>query len=208
MTEKQQELARIRRIKLPRVEDPEKPKRRTADIFAYDRAKIYIRDGVLLDPERKVLPRWKQTLYDDLRIINFVNTDEGTKLDAGDGEGVSVDDGGPFRLRVLRNIGDGRAGFLGIGAVIEVSAVRYVLLRTEEARCRCGTPHRYEPVPDDTPICDGILPTNFPSHMPKARAMAAKGLKKPESELSFAEIVTFFEKRKNGAETFGGNGAK
>ena len=214
LTQQQQELARLRRMKPPVVVDPDKPVRR-ADPFKYERAEVYIRDGVLLDPNRKVLPRWKSTVYDGLFRMSFVSTEKGERIDFGDGPGEIVNSGGPFRCRVLAsfldNPGDGPVKRLDIGAVIEVPATKYCLIRSAELAYNTGgacSKRRYEPVPDDTPLRDGVLPSNFPSNMPKARKMAAQGLKKPEEDLSFAEIVRWFEKRKNGAETFGANGAK
>jgi hypothetical protein len=206
LTQQQQELARVRRIKPPITVDPDKPQRKT-DPFRYDRAEIYIRERVLFDPNRRVLPRWKRTLYDGKGVVSFISTDQGEKIDAGDGVGISIDEGGPFKLRVLKNIGDGRGGFLGIGAVIEKSAVEYALIRSQELRCATGAPHRYEPVPDDVELRPtGVLPKNFPSHMPKARKLAAQGLKKPEQDLTFAEIVKFFEQGGKAPEIFGANG--
>jgi hypothetical protein len=205
LTEQQKELARVRRIKPPVVIDPDKPVRKT-DPYRYERKEIWLAEGVLLDPNRKVLPKWKKTLYDGTGVVSFISTDQGEKCDAGDGVGISIDEGGPFKLRVIRKIGDGRGGFFGIGAVIERNAVEYCLIRSGELGCARGNNPRYEPVPDDTPLRDGVLPANFPSHLPKARAIAAKTLNKPGDDLTFAEIVDVFRKRGNGAEIFSANG--
>jgi len=40
------------------------------------------------------------------------------------------------------------------------------------------------------------LPQGFPSNLGKARLIAGRGLKRPPDELTFQEIVSFFEKRK------------
>lgn len=194
LDQQRQELAHVRRLNAS-AEPRFVPKP-----IAHQKQTVFLRDGVLLDPNRKVSAFWSVTAYCGVsRMIARINTLQGQVLDAGDGPGISNDSGGPFRLRVLASMGSRP----GIGSVIEVSAVEYVLLRAEqlEAEATPGGRPRFEPVPNDVSVRGALLPSNFPTHLPKARALAAKGLDK--LDLTFAEIVKFFEKAKPVVETFG-----
>jgi hypothetical protein len=209
LIEQQAALARVRKIKIPKQtadDGPVRPGSTRQERFKYQRVEVSIRDGVLLDPKRPVLSAWLGTVYDGLYRMEFVTTNEGEKIDFGDGPGVSIDDGGPFRVRVLASFWDGAGKRRDIGEVIDVPATKYCLIRSAELAgvSGGGIKPRYEPVPSGlVPLRGPVLPANFPSNMSKARRMAAVGLKKQEHELSFAEIVKWFEKRKNGTETFG-----
>ena len=85
----------------------------------------------------------------------------------------------------------------------ECRATKYCLIRSAELSIdqnHGAGVRRYEPVPDATPLRGPILPDNFPSSYAKAKAQTAQGLKKAESDLTFAEILKFFEKKKSNAE--------
>jgi hypothetical protein len=75
------------------------------------------------------------------------------------------------------------------GAVVELSAVQYILCRAES----CGDNHnpRFEPVPDNEPLHDPILPPNFPSNYQKARRIASRALKKSPDEITLEDCIKF-----------------
>ena len=140
--------------------------------------------------------------------MSFVSTEEGERWISVTVQEFRLTKAGPFHVRALASFLDNdgkRPGVrrLDVGEVIEVSATKYVMIRGDELAIdqnHGAGKRRYEPVSDDTPLRGPILPDCFPSHYPKAKAQAARGLEKPESELTFAEIVKFFEKKKSNAE--------
>lgn len=177
--EQAKELARIRHIRLEADKEagPEK-------VTPYRKATAFVREGILLDPNRRVAAVWKKTAH-DRAMLNF---DAKTSLwDAGDGPGIISDWNGPFLLRVLRGP--------DIGAVIEVDAVEYIFARGDYQRNPNN--HRFEPVDDSEPLRGPILPAGFPSDIRKARAIAGKALKKEPAELSLPDLLAFFSKRKD-----------
>jgi hypothetical protein len=202
LKDQQKQLAHIRRIK-PQAVEPEL-NQRYKQRFDYKTVEVFIRDGVRLDEKRSVLKAWKRTAHDGLYRFSYVSTNEGEKLDFGDGPGVSDDSNGPFKVRVLAPMrGFNGDGFIDVGQVIEVPATRYCIIRSAELARETsglGARPRFEPVPDETPLRGPVLPAGFPSHLPKAFKMAAKDLNKPEKDLTFSEVVKWFGNRKPSGE--------
>jgi hypothetical protein len=118
-----------------------------------------------------------------------------TDLDLAPGV-LNNDNGDFFKVRVSRG--------LKLGAVLNLSPLDYFLAKGESTLPGASNHPRYEPVPDNCPLQGPILPPNLPTDMADARQQAARGLKKEEKEITFAEIVKFFSKRqKNQFEIFG-----
>lgn len=183
-------LASMRHLNARKPQDENRAK-----AWPYSKAVLILFENVALDPERQVLDEWKPTPYD--RMTSFKQDGSrppGQQIDAGDGFGVVVKGRAPFKVRSLHRP--------SLGEVKEVNALEYWLLKQAEQNL---TTPRWEPVPDETPVRGPLLPPGFPSSDAKARQIAAKGLRKPAEELTFKQILEYFQKRtKAPLESYGG----
>jgi hypothetical protein len=176
-----EQLAAMRRIGTEAVANALRP----AWEKPYVKRSVFIRSGVLLDPERSVRSSWKPTPYDKTRSFR----EEDGKLDLGDGFGVVIDAGGPFKLRCIKG--------KRIGEVIEVDSVKYWLAKAEDC---AGRVLRWEPVSDGEKLRGPMLPEGFPSDVTKARRIAGMILKRDADQLSFAEILECWKQRRTNFE--------
>ncbi len=182
-------LAEMRHLNSRKPDDGHRAK-----TWPYEKAVVLIFENVQLDPERATLDEWKLTPYDHVTTFKEdPSKPAGQKIDAGDGFGVVMKGRAPYKVRSLRRP--------SLGEVRELNALEYWILK-ESARNQ--NPPRWEPVPDETAPRGPILPANFPSSDAKARQIAAKGLRKPADELTFKQILEFFQKRTKHFESYSG----
>lgn len=158
----------------------------------YQLREVRVFENVMLDPSRPVLKTWKATRYDNCTMLRMDSRQPpGKQHDAGDGFGVVVGTGGPFKVRALTRP--------KLGAVLELDAISYWLTKSECSGSRLA---RFEPVPDSTPLRGPIFPASFPSDPRKARQIAERALRKQPGELDFAGILKFWQERKTEFEVF------
>lgn len=130
------------------------------------------------DPARNVSENWERTKIDGVALTY-----------KSDGKLKETPYGArdKFRVRILRGA---RAG-----AVVDVTAVEYVTLRTQATSGCPGYPNA-EPVPAKEKLCDPARPANMPSSAAKAAKYAARVLKKDAEDLTFDEVVRVYQAKK------------
>jgi hypothetical protein len=182
LTQQQQDLAKIRRLSMAPNYDEKLPKPQPVKQTA-----IELSSGVWLDPSRPTMKTWPRTDYDrvGMLIIKEVVVGDKRQNDLGDGPGCFSC--GPYRCRQLFNTRDKR-----IGAVVDLDAAQYLAARSQAKDMK----PRWEPVPEDTPLSDGVLPEGWPSPPhDRERLLCAKALKKDADEISFSALVDWWKDR-------------
>jgi len=122
-----------------------------------------LRFGLALSAKRRIADHWKRTPFAGTVIVDWRGAGpKGQSFDTAFGPDTFPDTGGPYKVRIIGGKGH-------LGAVKKVSALEYQMLK-DHCRLHSGNPTA-EPVPDDEPECDPIVPSNFPSTVKQAQTI-------------------------------------
>jgi len=150
-----------------------------------------IREGILLSEDRRVLTHWKLTGLEGMTITEYPSDAPGVqrgfyvgKFGRNPSKEAVCGKNYPLKVRYYR-------GPMA-GAVVDMHPLGY-----QDAKWTCQ--HRRwladcEPVPDDEPLREPLLPINFPESLKKAREVYASASGKDGSKADLATLCKHFQK--------------